>query len=88
MLAKMYYELKEWEALENLLESFKTYISRKKDLGYHKENYLNIISFVKNIIHFNPHDKEERETLVQKINETEILTEKKWLLEQVATFKE
>jgi hypothetical protein len=38
MLVKMYYELKEFDALENLLESFKTYILRKRDIGYHKEN--------------------------------------------------
>lgn len=87
MLVKMYYELEEIDALENLLESFKTYILRKKDIGYHKENYLNIIAFVKKLIHINPYDRKELKTLGKDIEQTKILTEKKWLLHQVESME-
>jgi hypothetical protein len=83
MLAKMYYELSEWNALDNLLESFKMYVARKKDIGYHKENYMNIIFFFKKITKINPYDKEELKELENQIIDTEILTEREWLLKRV-----
>ncbi len=47
MLLKSYFELGEYNALDSLLDSFSRYIHRQKDLGYHRENYLNLIRFVK-----------------------------------------
>lgn len=87
MLSKMYYELSEWNALENLLESFKMYVSRKKDIAYHKENYMNIISFFIKMTKINPYDKEEIKELKAQIENTKILTEREWLLERVELLK-
>lgn len=83
MLAKMYYELSEWDTLDSLLESFKTYIQRKENIGYHKENYLNIISFIKKIAHLNPFDTKGIETLRREIQGTVTLTERTWLLRKL-----
>ncbi|MGK0388307.1 MAG: hypothetical protein ACI94Y_001035 [Maribacter sp.] len=83
MLAKMYYELSEWNALDNLLESFKMYITIKKDIGYHKENYMNIISFFKKITKINPYEKEELKELENQIIHTKVLTEREWLVKRV-----
>lgn len=83
MLSKMYYELQEWSALDHLLDSFKVYISRKKDIGYHKENYMNIINFIKKLTQINSYDKKAIEILKSNIAATKILTEREWILEQL-----
>lgn len=82
-LAKMYYELSEWDALEHLLESFKVYILRKKDIGYHKENYLKMIFFVKRIIHLNSMNKDQLMELKREVIAAEVVAEREWILEQI-----
>ena len=83
MLLRIYYELEELEALESLLDSFRTYIHRQKDLGYHREHYLNLIAFVKKILRNNLKDKAFRTKIKRQIEEANALAEKTWLLEQV-----
>ena len=81
MLLKSYFELGEYDALDSLLDSFSRYINRQKELGYHKDNYLNLIRFVKKVIHTN--DKEKLEKLKISILNTSALAEKEWLLEKI-----
>ncbi len=83
MLIKMYFELGEWDALESLIENFKTYISRQKDLGYHKENYLNTITIIRKIMRLQPYDQQGKEDVRDEIIQTKILIAREWLLEQV-----
>ena len=87
LLAKMYYELKETSALDNLLLSFKTYIQRKKGLGYHKTNYLNFIKYTKRLTTINFYDKAALDKLRQKIEEEPYLVVRDWLLERVDLLK-
>jgi hypothetical protein len=49
ILLKIYYELDEFDALDAHLSSMRTYLSRKRVLGYHKTNYQNIINFTQKI---------------------------------------
>ncbi len=81
LLAKMYFELKEIDSLNSLLQSFKIFIKRKKELGYHREGSLNFIKFISKLINLKPEDNIE--DLFKEISETKVLTEKVWLLEQV-----
>jgi hypothetical protein len=83
MLVKMYYELDEEKALESLLSSMRTYLQRKKVLGYHKTNYKNIISATKKLLRVNPFDRAEKEKLRTEIESISPLTERTWLLEQL-----
>ena len=83
LLLKAFYELNEFNTLESLLDSFKIYLIRKKKLGYHKDNYLNIIKLSKQLINLNPYDKSKREILRERISNTKILSEKKWLLQKL-----
>jgi len=83
MLLRIYYELGEFEALHSLLDSFKTYISRQKDVGYHKDNYLNLIRFVKKMIRYDLSDPKTRSALVDEIKNTPAFTEQSWLLKQL-----
>ncbi|MEZ5038953.1 MAG: hypothetical protein R2828_03650 [Saprospiraceae bacterium] len=83
LLLKIYYELDEFDLLHAHLDAMKNFIRRKAVIGYHRSNYLNIISFTKKLTSINPYDKNQRKELKTQIEETENLTEKEWLLEQV-----
>lgn len=84
MLLRMYYELDEWDALESLLDSFRAFLRRQDDLGYHKENYHNLIRLVRQMLRIAPVDKSGRQALRQKIATTTALAEKNWLLAQLS----
>ncbi len=83
MQLKMYYELDEFNALESLLGSMKTYLQRKKVMGYHKNNYKNIIHYTKKLLKVTPYDKDQKQQLKQELEATNPLTERKWLLAQL-----
>ena len=83
MLLKSYFELGEYKALDSLLDSFSRYIHRQKEMGYHRENYLNLIHFVKKIIHTRVEDKKTWQQLKEEIESTNRLAEKEWLLEKI-----
>ncbi|MCC6725883.1 MAG: hypothetical protein IT258_15350 [Saprospiraceae bacterium] len=83
LLLKIYFEQGETEALESLLQSFQRFIQRKgKELGYHKENYLNTLYFTNKLLTINPLNKEQKEQLRQEILETKAVGEREWLLER------
>jgi hypothetical protein len=84
VLMRIYYELGEFDALDSLLESFKIFLHRQKDLSYHRQSYLNLIKFVKKLLQTNLSDKKEREILRGLIESTTELTERDWLLGQLA----
>ena len=83
MLIIIYFELKEISALESLLDSFTRYLTRRKDLGYHKDTSLTLIKFVRKLLQIKPYDKNEKENLRNEIGISEMGNEKKWLLEQL-----
>ena len=82
MLLRMYFELGEHEALESLLESFTIFIRRKK-IGYHGKNYINLIKFTRRLLALPLFDKKGKKELIEAIKEEENLAEKTWLLEQL-----
>ena len=83
MLLKIYYELKEFDLLEAHLDSFSVFIRRRDASKFHKTNYLNIIKTVRKLIRINPFVPTEKEALRKQIEETEILTERVWLVAQL-----
>jgi hypothetical protein len=84
LLLKSYYELGEYEALDSLVQSFQRYLHRKhRELGYHRENYLNFARLTGKLLQLPPGDREAREKLRQEIAETRALAEKEWLGEKV-----
>lgn len=80
---KIFYELNEYDLLDAHLQAFKTFLRRKKDLGYHRENYLNTIRFTRKLLDLNPFDKNEKAVLKKEIQAAKGVGEKEWLLEQV-----
>ena len=67
LLLKIYLELEEYEALDAHLNSFETFIRRKKINNPHRANYLNIIKLSRKIIQLNPHDKAAKTVLIKEI---------------------
>lgn len=84
MLVRIYYDLKEFEALYSLLDSFQNYIYRKKELGYHRELYLNFIKFTRKLLQIEGYTKEQVTILRQQVANTKNVAEKDWLLDQIA----
>lgn len=83
MLLRSYFELGEFDALDALLHSFTTYLKRQKDLGYHREMYLNLIRFVRKLLEIKPDDRKGREKLRGEIATAKQVAEREWLLSVV-----
>ncbi|MCP4439155.1 MAG: hypothetical protein GY810_09455 [Aureispira sp.] len=83
ILAKIYYELQDLDALDPLLHNIKTYLKRKELVGYHKENYNNVIRLIQRLVKTNLFDKEAKKALREEIQNTQPLTEKDWLLQEL-----
>lgn len=84
MLLKIYYELAEYDVLDSFLHSFNVFLQRKKLIGYHKENYLNVIKLTQKLLTVNSFDKEAIAALWQQIQNTPKLSEQEWLLDQLS----
>lgn len=80
---KIYYELDQYDTLDAHLQSMKAFLIRKKILGYHKTNYLNLIKYTQKLTELNPFDREAKATLRAAIKAEEPLLEKEWLLQQI-----
>lgn len=83
LILKIFYEQDEFDPLLSHLSAMHIFIRRKKDLGYHRERYLNTIRFTKKLIEINPFDKQAKADLKNEIDATKVVGEKGWLLEQV-----
>jgi len=80
MLLRSYFELQEWLSLASLLDSFKAYVRRQKELGYHRDSYLNLIRFTKKLARPEGLKKARAGALAHKIRETKLVAERDWLL--------
>lgn len=83
MLLKIYYELEETDALESLLESFRTYLNRKEVIGYHRQIYSNLVRFTRRLVRINPYDESQRQRLRSEIEADAQLSDREWLLERL-----
>ncbi|MEM9824543.1 MAG: hypothetical protein AAF985_25880 [Bacteroidota bacterium] len=81
VMLKVYFELEEFDLLDAHLGAMRTFIRRKKMIGYHQENYVNLIQFTRKLMECNPYDRKEKEQLRREIEQTKVVAEKGWLLE-------
>ncbi len=84
MMVKIYFERKEIDALESLLQSLKSFIRRQKINDFFKEQFNNTIKFTYKLIKLQPYDLEARANLYEEISNTKLLVEKKWFLQQLS----
>ena len=83
LLLKTYYEISEFDLLQSHLDAMRNYIHRKRVIGYHRTNYLNIIRFAEKLMRHNPLDKAATQKLRQDIEQEEVLTEKVFFLKML-----
>jgi hypothetical protein len=85
-LIKTFYELKEYESLDALLDSFSILLRRKKSISQQYRNiYLRFIRFVKQIMKANT--KPKRSQLLEQLEDAKDLADKGWLLEKAKELK-
>jgi len=80
MLLKIYYEADELRLLDALLDSMTIFLRRKKIIGYHKQNYRNIVRYFQKLLALNRLDAAAVDTLRRQIETEEHLTEREWFL--------
>jgi hypothetical protein len=80
---KVFYELGEWNALDNLLESMRVYLQRHTDLGYHREHYLLLHQFARRLLQLSPSDRSGRAELKRDVLQARSFREREWFLEQL-----
>ncbi len=85
MLIATYYEIDEYDPLDSLLESFRAYLNRHKNLPQSRRDlYMNLIKFTKKLSRIRPGDKEELKKLKAEIDNTKGIASEKWLREKIA----
>ena len=80
LLLKTYYVLGEYDLLLSHLDAMRNYIHRKKVIGYHRTNYLNIIRYTERLLYPDSLSRPARNSLQREIEKESVLTEKEWLL--------
>ena len=83
MLLRIYFDLGEFDALDSLLDSFSIFLRRRRDIGYLRQNYLNLIRFTRKLLHLPAGDRQARKKLRNDLKNTKALAEREWLLEKV-----
>ena len=84
VLLKTYYELKEFSPLDSLIDSFRIYIRRNKIISKEvKQQYLNLLRFVKKLSGTIAGDQKAIEKIRAQIDKCKALAGKKWILEKV-----
>ncbi len=84
LLAQIYYETQELDALESLLHSLKTYLYRKEVVGYHRQYYQTVVTYMLKLLRNNSYDLKATAALRTAIETANGLTPtiRKWLLQQ------
>ena len=84
LLLLSYYELAEFDSLESLLISFRSYLDR--ETSYNKDRkmpYYNLIQFVKRLTKLQPKDRLKIQKLKEDVKSTEGIVNKAWLIEKI-----
>lgn len=85
MLLATYYETDEIEPLYSLLESFRVYLNRHKDIPkQRRENYKNLIKYTKKLTKITPGNRTAIKKLKEEISATKGIVSVKWLKEKIA----
>jgi hypothetical protein len=80
MLARIYYDLNEFSALDSYIESSKIYLHRQNDIGYHKESYTNFFRTIEKFLKSDLRSTAVKDKLRQEVTDTQMIVERDWLL--------
>ncbi len=88
LLMASYYELDEIEALGSLLDTFRVYLNRNKELPVtRRKHYLNTIGIVRKLSKTIQGDDKEIDKLIKEVESTQGVVSKNWILEKLAALK-
>lgn len=82
MLVRIYYDTGAHAALDSLLHSFRIYLQRHRNIGYHRELNVNFVRYAQRLLRLEPGDSEARAGLQQRMAAERYLAEREWLMEQ------
>jgi hypothetical protein len=84
-LVMTYYETGEYEPLYSLLESFRVYLNRSKEIpSERKTNFKNFIKFSKKLLSIPKGDKKALQLLKADVEHTKGIPSRAWLLEKIS----
>jgi hypothetical protein len=87
ILARTYYETDEFMALDSLIDSFRIFLRRNKQVSKNaKAEFVNFLTFLKKLSTLPPSDSKLLENLKIKIERCNAVVSKKWLLEKIVEF--
>ena len=84
LLLKTYFDLNEFDSLQSLLDAIRNYVQRKRVLGYHRTNYLNIVRYAEKLLRLPPGDRAAAASLREAVDKEEVLTEKAFFLKALS----
>ena len=88
MLLKTYFELGEFLALDSLSDSFRIFLQRHKRISRDvKQQYLNVLRFVKKLSNIRPKDNAALEKIRKQVFDCPALADKDWILEKIEELK-
>jgi len=83
-----YYELDEIEALHSLLDTFRVYLNRNKELpSTRRKHYLNTISIVRKLSKIASGNIRQIDKLTKELESTQGVVSKNWIFEKLAALK-
>jgi hypothetical protein len=84
ILLRVYYEQDEYLALDSLIDSFRIFLRRNKQISINlKKEYNNFLNLVKQLTTLRMGDRKALATFREKVKETSYNTPKKWLLDKI-----
>ena len=88
LLMASYYELDEIEALHSLLDTFRVYLNRNKELpATRRKHYLNTISLVRKLSKIKAGNTKQIEKFSTELERTQGVVSRNWILEKLNTLK-
>lgn len=84
MLLMTYYETDEYDPISFLLESFRAYLNRNKNIPESKKIlYKNLIRITKKLVNLPPNAATTLAKIKQEVQDTKKITSRNWLLEKI-----
>ena len=84
LLLQTYFEIDEIEPLYSLMESFRAYLNRHKDISSRRrKSFLQFIRFVKKLTRIMPGDKKQIEALREELRSSRGVASSQWIAEKI-----
>ncbi len=78
---KIFVDTEEIDFALNHIRNTRTYLKRRKNKGYHAQNYTNILQLTEAWCKLPPFDRRALQSWSIQVQETTTLTEREWLLQ-------